>query len=256
MSDKRQVLELTSRTFSWGDYWPHYFDTWLQDSRVAVLVAEVDGTIAGVVYAKLRRDGVAWLGGIRVRRDLREMGIGSELTRGALEEAKAAGMHEAWLVTHSTNMPAVRLVERLGFKPKLTYLKLTAPPAPGERPKLSHVPPSSLPELCELNFEWFKLTKERLAEFTEGGFLAKEKSASAGYYIRVNLGAPGMTLCVSFISGSMEDKLSLAFKLRSEASAMNCIGVEIRAPLAEYQRYSEVGYSPASRKSILYSLMI
>jgi len=57
LSDKRQVLELTSRTFSWGDYWPHYYDTWLQDKRAAVLVAEVDGEVAGVVYAKLREDG-------------------------------------------------------------------------------------------------------------------------------------------------------------------------------------------------------
>jgi ribosomal protein S18 acetylase RimI-like enzyme len=99
---------------------------WLAELLVRVetgeeicLVAVTDGAIVGFVNVTRgrpsyeRHQGVL---GISIAREFREMGIGSELIRSALDECRKAGLVSVELAAFHSNLRAIRLYERLGFK--------------------------------------------------------------------------------------------------------------------------------------------
>jgi ribosomal protein S18 acetylase RimI-like enzyme len=85
-----------------------------------VLVAEVDGTLAG--YVKLGRptrlaasDHVCTINGLAVGGEHRRRGIGRALIAAAAEEARARGCRRLTLRVLGPNEPARALYESLGF---------------------------------------------------------------------------------------------------------------------------------------------
>ncbi|MFN8587218.1 MAG: GNAT family N-acetyltransferase [Candidatus Eisenbacteria bacterium] len=102
------------------------FDLDLAESRVAL----DGGTPVGIVLLG-RRGERAWIGGMGVTPPARRRGLGEDLMRAALERATAGGAREAWLEVLTTNVRAIPLYERLGFRHvrRLDVLRLAAPPA-------------------------------------------------------------------------------------------------------------------------------
>jgi GNAT superfamily N-acetyltransferase len=110
------------------DFMVHVFDLDLERSLVAV----EDGTAVGL--ANLGRRGArTWLGGVGVIPSRRRRGIGELLTRGLLDQARAAGATEMALEVIVENHPAISLYEKLGFvrKRELDVLSLAAGEADG-----------------------------------------------------------------------------------------------------------------------------
>jgi GNAT superfamily N-acetyltransferase len=87
------------------------FDFNLDISRVAVR----DGKPVGLVNVGLR-GASAWIGGMGVVPSERRAGIGEALMQSAHEAAAACGVAEVWLEVITSNTPALRLYEKLGYE--------------------------------------------------------------------------------------------------------------------------------------------
>lgn len=99
------------------------FDTWLADRRAAgfpVLVAEVDGAVAGyVTYGPFReRHGYRHTveHSVYVVPAHRGRGIASDLMRALVERARQQGVHVVMAGICSENTGSIALHERLGFE--------------------------------------------------------------------------------------------------------------------------------------------
>lgn len=92
-----------------------------------IFVAEdEDGKMAGAVdirRGKFKESHTAELG-ISVCKDYRKKGLGTELMRLALAEAKKIGIKLVWLQVFSTNKDAIGLYRKLGFKKEATLKKM------------------------------------------------------------------------------------------------------------------------------------
>ena len=103
------------------------FDFDLDVSRVAVR----DGTPVGLVNVGLR-GASAWIGGMGVVPSERRAGIGEALMQAAHEAAAARGVAEVWLEVITSNTPAIRLYEKLGYEQirDLEVWEIEAAPGP------------------------------------------------------------------------------------------------------------------------------
>lgn len=87
------------------------FDLDLDASRVAI----GGGEQVGVVNVGLRGT-AAWIGGMGVVMQRRRTGLGARLMHAAHEAALARGASKLWLEVISSNTPAIRLYEQLGYE--------------------------------------------------------------------------------------------------------------------------------------------
>lgn len=87
------------------------FDLNLDASRVAI----GGGQPVGLVNVALRGT-AAWIGGMGVVAQRRCNGLGARLMHAAHEAAFARGACELWLEVITSNVPAIRLYEKLGYE--------------------------------------------------------------------------------------------------------------------------------------------
>jgi ribosomal protein S18 acetylase RimI-like enzyme len=90
----------------------------LQNKEAIFLLAEEDKHIVGLATGMAREDGVGMLGFLGVKKENRKTGIGLNLLRRFLEEAKKRKAHKVWLFTSSSLHPAIRLYVNEGFVPE------------------------------------------------------------------------------------------------------------------------------------------
>jgi predicted N-acetyltransferase YhbS len=109
----------------WGDR-RAFFDFAVRHPECEPLVAEVGGTIAGTVIAT-RHGSTGWIGLVFVSEDHRRAGLGSALTKAALELLERASCRTVSLVATDMGRP---IYERLGFEVVGRYVGLTRPGAP------------------------------------------------------------------------------------------------------------------------------
>jgi ribosomal protein S18 acetylase RimI-like enzyme len=87
------------------------------DPAIEVLVAEVDGGVAGFVATTRREDDLGEIHMIAVAPDQQRRGVGRTLTRAALEQLRAGGFATAMVETGGDpgHEPARQLYEDSGF---------------------------------------------------------------------------------------------------------------------------------------------
>jgi len=109
----------------WGDR-RAFFDFAVRHPECEPMVAEVGRTIAGTVVAT-RHGFTGWIGLVFVSEDQRRAGLGSALTKAALERLEQAACRTISLVATDMGRP---IYERLGFEVVGRYIGLTRPGAP------------------------------------------------------------------------------------------------------------------------------
>jgi ribosomal protein S18 acetylase RimI-like enzyme len=98
------------------------FETLDRDPNIQLVVAEEQGAVIGClqlcVLPGLSSQGASrgLIEDVRVASDRRSGGIGEQLVRWAVTEARARGCKLVELLTHSTRVDAQRFYARLGFK--------------------------------------------------------------------------------------------------------------------------------------------
>lgn len=97
------------------DYLLEDLDEWVRDGRLWV---EVEGE-TWVAFGRLHDlgEGEGWVSGGRVLASRRGEGLGRQLLRQLLSDARSIGLNELRGVIEDGNLPSRRMVERLGFRP-------------------------------------------------------------------------------------------------------------------------------------------
>jgi GNAT superfamily N-acetyltransferase len=97
------------------------FEAIKRDSNHSLIVAEVDGEVAGTLHLMVLPS-LSYQGGmraqvesVRVAQHLREQGIGTEMMKWAIARARQYGCHMMQLTSHKSREEAHRFYERLGF---------------------------------------------------------------------------------------------------------------------------------------------
>jgi GNAT superfamily N-acetyltransferase len=100
------------------------------NSNQMLVVAELDGQVLGTFQMIFIRS-LTYQGGlrgqieaVRVQRDWRGKGIGGQMMRWAIEEARRRGCHLLMLTSDNSRKDAHRFYERLGFKASNVGMKL------------------------------------------------------------------------------------------------------------------------------------
>lgn len=114
LSDIDEVCRIEDASFSvpWSR---NSFAEALADENNFLLVCEADGKIAGYADTWCVLD-EATITNIAVREDLRGQGIGAQLLKEALDEAKERGISAVTLEVRKSNEPAIKLYNRFGFE--------------------------------------------------------------------------------------------------------------------------------------------
>ncbi|MEM3211502.1 MAG: GNAT family N-acetyltransferase [Thermoplasmata archaeon] len=107
--DKNEIFEISKNSFEWGDYINEVFDLWLKEG---IFIKAVDNNvILGFLHIKVF-DKFVWLEGLRVKTEYRKKGIGSELTKKAIE---LAGNKVIRLLISETNIASLNLAKKFNF---------------------------------------------------------------------------------------------------------------------------------------------
>ena len=116
-SDKQQILDFCTDTFSWGDYIHEVYDSWTKEGELVIL-EEDNVPIAmchGVTYTD---ESMLWLEGIRVKHDYRRKGFAELLVSHLERSAHDLGIIHANMLIESENVPSLNLAEKIGYQRK------------------------------------------------------------------------------------------------------------------------------------------
>jgi GNAT superfamily N-acetyltransferase len=101
------------------------------DPNHQLIVAESDGRVVGTLHL-IFLPSISYQGGlrgqvesVRVDKEIRDLGIGSEMMKWAIECARERGAHIVQLTTHISRTDAHRFYERLGFQGSHLGMKLS-----------------------------------------------------------------------------------------------------------------------------------
>ncbi|MEO7754417.1 MAG: GNAT family N-acetyltransferase [Terracoccus sp.] len=106
------------------------YDRIRRDAAQRLVVAEQDGRVVGTLQLSivpgLSRRGAtrSIIEGVRVARDERSSGLGTELVTWAVEESRRSGCAVVQLTSDASRTDARRFYERLGFVPSHVGFKL------------------------------------------------------------------------------------------------------------------------------------
>lgn len=115
-SDRVDIVEFTTDTFSWGDYVGDSFDGWLAADESLLGVVEVDGRVAAIARAVLLSPSEAWLHAARVHPDHRRRGHASRLNDWLCGWAASQGAVVARLYIEDWNEAAQRQVSENRYR--------------------------------------------------------------------------------------------------------------------------------------------
>ena len=119
LSDKDEVVELTSRIWDGRDYIPDLYEEWVNDG--GFICGTIDGEIIALAKHTWHSDDILWLEGLRVHPDHHEKGYGRAMIKGQLEYIEDMDYEAVRFLTSDDNTPVKRVVEDLGFEVKKRY---------------------------------------------------------------------------------------------------------------------------------------
>jgi RimJ/RimL family protein N-acetyltransferase len=123
-SDRETVFDFCRKTFSWGDYIPRFWDSWLKDEKGRLFVATINGVPVGIMHLSIDKPREAWLRAARTNPDHRRVGIATALTKRCLEYARRKDVKIVRLETQSDNLAAQAVLKKVGFKPVAEFIHM------------------------------------------------------------------------------------------------------------------------------------
>ena len=116
-SDKQQILDFCTNTFSWGDYIHEVYDSWINEGELVIL--EEDGVPIAMCHGVTYPDeSMLWIEGIRVRQDYRRKGFAELLVSHLEKNAHDMGIVHANMLIESENIPSLNLATKIGYQRK------------------------------------------------------------------------------------------------------------------------------------------
>lgn len=243
-TDLDSIVPWTTNTFSWGDYVPDRFPTWLDqpDSVVLVSVDEHDTPVA-LCHVAMLSPTEGWLEGARVHPDRRRSGLGKRLNDAGLEWARERGARVVRLTTEASNVAARNQVEQLGYREVSRWLyagfdvdsshraaeRYRMRPAPGSDAEAAWLfwVASDLAresrELIAIGWQW------RIARPKDVNQAAGELVQSSAGWASVEQPADDL-MRTNWIASTPEDMLGLIDGLLDLAAERRVAGLNIKLP--------------------------
>ncbi len=176
---------------SWG-YAAADFRRLVALSPQGCFAAEREGRVVGVLTTTTY-DGLAFLGAVIVRPDLRGQGFGRQMMEAALEHLRESGVRTVRLNAY---LHAVPFYEDLGFHAEYEVIRWHGSARPGTATGVRPVRSADLPALARFDAAFFGADRKpllaRLAEEFPDAFLVAERGGQIRGYV---VGNPGDESC-------------------------------------------------------------
>lgn len=170
----------------WG-YTPADFRRLLALSPEGCFAAELEGRVVGALTTT-SYDGLAFLGAVIVRPELRGKGVGRLMMKVALDHLRGSGIRTVRLNAY---LHAVRFYEDLGFHREYEVIRWHGAAATGRAGGVRPVRVGDLPGLARFDAGFFGADRsrllERLADEFPESFLLAERAGRPGGYIVGNV---------------------------------------------------------------------
>ncbi len=115
-ADRARILEIAAQTWEGDDYIPDVIDQWLTAPEARLIVAVLEGRVAGLARYDRTFPGYAWFEGLRVDAGLQGRGIAKAITGYLVELAEADGVERMGLSTYLDNDASQRVSAGYGFR--------------------------------------------------------------------------------------------------------------------------------------------
>jgi ribosomal-protein-alanine N-acetyltransferase len=113
-SDLDRIIEIEESSFTVGAYSRSQFEEFYRDN-LEFFVAEISGKVVGYIVGYISGE-TGEIDSIAVDPHFRRLGIGRSLCELIIEKFREMGIKTCFLEVRTTNEPAVRLYEKIGFK--------------------------------------------------------------------------------------------------------------------------------------------
>jgi ribosomal protein S18 acetylase RimI-like enzyme len=243
--DRSAVLGFCLETWSWGDYIPEVYDTWLADSQGRLLVATIDGVPVGLQHVAFVAPGETWLQGLRVDPAFRRRGVARALYASALDLARERGSNLVRLLTAADNTITQPMLIKDGWRVVARVAYLTADADAGVGPVPESGVPGEVDALWQLiadsqdfrllegvfvrSWRGLSLTKGQLATLVAAGEVRVLRRSGRPVAAAV-LEPPGAELAVSGLYGDHQSVARLARLLRAQAASAGAGTVAVLVP--------------------------
>lgn len=276
--DRAAVLAFCEHTWEWGDYIEYVWDEWLSNSAGQLLVALVYGHPVGIVHVVMLNETDAWQEGMRVDPAYRQRGIAGRLSMEAGAEAMRRGATTVRLLTSSTNVASIHMVEQSHFRQVGIFVPHTALPLT-EAPRRSYAleePTLAAPEDLDEIIDYLNVSNifPAVGGLYYAGFvgyrisdtLLKEKIQAGQLYLlrrweRLDGLAIAETrargeekhLFIGYIDGTTESISLIAYALRRRLPALGLNEVRASVPDLMMVRDAFAGAEYTTDESIFYT---
>ncbi len=111
----------------------YYYDipNLIEDSSVELVIAELDGVIAGCGYAKIKKardcfqfDQFSYLGFMFTKEDYRGRGVNKKIMNYLYDWSLSKGINEVRLEVYPTNIPAIKAYEKSGMTCSMQTMRI------------------------------------------------------------------------------------------------------------------------------------
>jgi GNAT superfamily N-acetyltransferase len=111
----------------------YYYDipNLIEDSSVELVIAELDGVIAGCGYAKIKKardcfqfDQFSYLGFMFTKEDYRGRGVNKKIMNYLYNWSFSKGINEVRLEVYPTNIPAIKAYEKSGMTCSMQTMRI------------------------------------------------------------------------------------------------------------------------------------
>lgn len=221
--EDREVIEEISKDI-WGDhqdYLPKIFDEWV---KKGLYVYEDEEDIKAVSKYSKHSEKIAFLEGIRVRKEYQEEGIGDKFTKFMIDKAKREQMNKVRYTTYYENEGSISLSKKNNFnlKDSFAFIEFNNEDNPlpdklEDSKKIEELLNSDLLEtinhqklfkkvqenLNYINYDWefFPITKQRLRKIKTFGY------QNTVFSIKVSNKRPNQEVYIPFIIENDKDEL-------------------------------------------------
>jgi len=111
IEDKIHVLKFCENTFSWGDYIPYVWDSWLSEGNLFICEKSLPIGLCHAFYS----DDQIWIEGIRIDSNFRRQKIASELVKYAESIGKKKNLSFSYMLIDIQNFKSLSLANSLNY---------------------------------------------------------------------------------------------------------------------------------------------
>ncbi len=213
-SDKKHIVKFCQNTFSWGDYIPDVWDSWLSDGDLLVIEKKIPIGVCHGVFSKNQ----LWIEGIRINSDFRRQGLASNLIKRFESLASKKKISKVFMLIDTENYASLLMTQNLGYKIYQTWKFYSLLPQKNNFSDISFGNVIKVGEFSHYvkSWRWLPLNKQKLNSLnSKNRIVYSKKSKNKSIAILGDSEHFEKTLIVTLFSGSKKDTINIILFLQN-----------------------------------------